>query len=116
MALRIVRKGTWLYGGTVETPVDVVALDYDWHFLLAHEDGGLEPGEEPEPLGPDGWLYYVRFRNALNPSEPTSPDSRGFASVQEAMHHAEQKVVGGVRWEQLPPNSSFKPNPLRGSA
>lgn len=98
MALRIVREGVWLYGGSVETPVDIVALDYDWHFNLAKLDGQLEPGEEPTPLGPEGWLYYARIRRALQNNEPTWPDSPGFATVREAMQHAEQKVVGGVRW------------------
>ena len=101
MTLRIVRKGIWLYGGSVETPVDIVALDYDWHYNLAREDGHLEPGEESSPLGPDGWLYYSRFRHALEQTEPTSPDSPGFISMQEAMQHAEQKVVGGVRWNPV---------------
>ena|SRR5690606_7363855 len=98
MALCIVRKGIWLYGGSVATPVDVVGLDYDWHYNLAREEGWLEPGEQPSPLGPEGWLYYARFRDALQTTEPTSPDSPGFATVREAMQHAEQKVAGGVRW------------------
>lgn len=98
MALRIVRIGVWLYGGSVETPVDIVALDYDWHYKLGKEDGHLEPGEEPMPLGPDGWVYYVRFRHALEQTEPTWPDSPAFANVLEAMQHAEQKAVGGIRW------------------
>jgi hypothetical protein len=80
MALRIVREGVWLYGGSVETPVDIVALDYDWHFNLGNEDGHLEPGEEPTPLGPDGWLYYARFRRALASYGVTSYASYGVRS------------------------------------
>ena len=101
MALRIVPKGIRLYGGSVETPLYVVALDYDWYYNLAKEDGQLEPGELPSPLGPEGWLYYARFRNALQSTEPTSPDSPGFATVHEAMQHAEQKVAGGIRWDAV---------------
>jgi len=101
MALVIVAKGIWLYGGTAETPVDVVALDYDWHYSLDKEEGHLAPGEEPTPLGPDGCLYYVRFTHALELSEPTWPDSCGYPLLQDAMLYAESKVVGGIRWEPV---------------
>lgn len=30
MDIKIVKSGTWLYDGTVEKPVDIIALDYDW--------------------------------------------------------------------------------------
>ena len=98
MTLSIVRTGTWLYGGTAETPVDVIALNYDWWYCLAELDGQLEPGENAKSLGPDGCLYYVRFRRALEPDEPTWPDSEGYATIIEAMAHAECKVEGGVKW------------------
>ena len=101
MALRIVAKGTWLYGGTVDTPVDVVALDYDWWHCLDEADAQLEPGQEPTPTGPDGCLYYVRFKWALELSEPTWPDSSGYPQLQDAMQYAESKVVGGIRWEAV---------------
>ncbi len=98
MTLRIVRVGSWLYGGSVDTPVDIVGLDYDYWYALGQADGALEPDEKPRAMGQDGLLYYVRFRHALDASEPTSPDSSGFKSIAEAMHCAESKVVGGVRW------------------
>ena len=43
MTLRIVARGTWLYGGSVETPVDIIALDYDWEYEFDRTDGQLEP-------------------------------------------------------------------------
>lgn len=103
MTLRIVASGTWLYGGTVETPVDIVALDYDWGYEFDRVDGRLEPGQVPEQMGKDGVLYYGRFRHALDPTEPTSPDTPGYRTVEEAMRHAERKVVGGIRWLAAPP-------------
>lgn len=98
MAFAIVKTGTWLYGGRVETPVDIIALDYDWWYSLAEADGQLEPGERPMTPGPDGCIYYVRFREALKHSEPVWPDSHGHATVSEAMKYAESKVVGGIKW------------------
>lgn len=99
MTLRIVRIGSWLYGGTVSTPVDIVALDYDWWYRLGEADGMLEPGETPEPLGRDGFLYYVRFRRALETSEPAWPDSPGYRTIAEAVAHAESKATGGIPWQ-----------------
>lgn len=103
MTLRIVARGTWLYGGSVDTPVDIVALDYDWGYELDRADGRLEPGQVPEKMGSEGVLYYGRFRCALDPAEPTSPDTPGFRSLEEAMRHAERIVAGGIRWLAAPP-------------
>jgi hypothetical protein len=96
--IAIVKVGTWLYGGIVETPVDIISLDCDFDHELNKADGQLAPDDEPTPLGPDGCLYYVRFQHALTLPTPTWPDSRGFATVEEAMRCAEGKVKGGVRW------------------
>ena len=96
--IAIVKIGTWLYGGTVETPVDIISLDCDWDYELDKAEGQLAAGDEPTPMGPDGCLYYVRFQHALSPTTPTWPDSIGFATVEEAMSCAESKVMGGVRW------------------
>jgi hypothetical protein len=102
MTLRIVARGTWLYGGSVETPVDIIALDYDWGYEFDRADGRLEPGQEPEPLGEGGVLYYGRFREALNPTEPTPPDTAGYKTIEEAMRQVERKVTGGITWSASP--------------
>jgi hypothetical protein len=98
MTLRIVARGIWLYGGTVETPVDIISLDYDWGYEFDRADGRLEPDQVPEQMGAEGVLYYGRFRFALDATEPTSPDTPGYRTIDEAMGHAERKVVGGIRW------------------
>ena len=98
MTLRIVERGTWLYGGSVETPVDIVSLDYDWGFELDRADGQVEGGQVPDELGPDGVLYYARFKHALDPSEPTWPDTPGCKTIAEAKILAERKVTGGINW------------------
>ena len=98
MTLRIVASGTWLYGGSVETDVDVIALDYDWWYSLAAADNHLEPGESPRTLSSEGFLYYVRFRHAGESAEPTWVDSPGHLSVADAKSFADTKVVGGISW------------------
>ena len=98
MEPRIVRKGTWLYGGVVEESVDIVAIGFDWWYSLAVEEDHLEPGEEPMPLGPDGCIYYVRIQGSGRPPLPMWPDSPGHTDLAETMQYAEAKVVGGIRW------------------
>jgi hypothetical protein len=98
MSLRIVCTGKWLYDGTVEKPVDIIALEYDWWYSLAYEDNQLEDGEEPTPIGPDGCLYYARFQRALDTSESTWVDSPGYQQLSDAMAAAENKVVGEIQW------------------
>lgn len=102
MTLRIIARGTWLYGGSIEEHVDIVALDYDWEYEFDRADGRLEPGREPESLSNDGFLYYGRFKHALDPSEPTWPDTPGFRTVEEAMRHAESKVLSAINWSASP--------------
>ena len=60
--MKIVRNGSWCYSGSVDKPVDIVGLAYDFWFELAKADEILELGETPQPLGQDGLLYYVRFK------------------------------------------------------
>jgi hypothetical protein len=98
MALRIVAQGTWLYGGVSEAPVDIVSLDYDWDYEFAKAEGQLEHGQTPAPLNEIGVLYYARFKNALDASEPTWPDTSGCQTIEEAMEHAQRKVVVPIRW------------------
>lgn len=102
MTLRIVARGTWLYGGSVEMPVDIVALDYDWGYEIDRAGGRVEHGQESEEMGEDAVLYYGRSREALNASEPTSPDTAGYGTIEEAMQQLERKVAGGIRWSGSP--------------
>ena len=98
--MRIVRQGTWLYDSVARRPVDIVALDYDFWFSLGEADDRLGPGEQPQALGPDGCLYYVRFRRAGDPATPTWVDSGGFESVDEAMATAKAKSPAPISWKR----------------
>lgn len=99
MTLKIVRTGRWLYDGTVEQPVDIVAFDHDWWYELAKADGTLEDGEVAKPLGRDGVLYYARFQRAGEDQEPTWVDSDGYKTCEEAMQAAQEKVASPITWE-----------------
>ena len=101
MALKIVQTGFWLYDGDVKTPVDIVALDYDWWYELAKADGQLDDGELPKSPDADGFLYYARFRNAGQLEEPTWVDSFGHTTSAKAMDAAQEKVVGPITWNDL---------------
>ena len=54
--MRIAMSGSWLYDGTTQRPVDIVALDYDHWFAIGEADDALAPADTAQPLGPDGCL------------------------------------------------------------
>lgn len=104
----IVASGSWVYADTVERPVDIVGLDYDFWYELARADGQLEPGESPRSSDENGLLYYVRFRHAGEPVAGTWPDSGGHDTIDAAKHAAAGRVVGPISWSQGvagPPNT-----------
>ncbi len=79
--------------------VEVFGLTYDFFHELGKADGDLEPGEEPQPLGDDGLLYYHRFRDAGSGLDTAPwPESLGTETVAAAMAEAEARVPGIV-WD-----------------
>ncbi|GHS89612.1 hypothetical protein FACS189487_10180 [Campylobacterota bacterium] len=44
----------------MERAVDIVAIDFDWHYSLAVAEDCLEPNEKPMPLGADGFVGTPR--------------------------------------------------------
>lgn len=96
--LKIVRSGSWLYDNSARSPVDIVALDYDFWYEIGKADDQLESGEEPCPLGDGGHLYYVRFRNAGSVAEPTWVDSQSHLTVKEAIATAQERSPTPIEW------------------
>jgi hypothetical protein len=94
----IAASGTWVYDGSVRQPVDVVALPFDFWYEIARADGDTGPDEIPAEMGPDGVLYYVRFRMAGNADEPTWVDSGGQATLAEAKAVAERRLQSDITW------------------
>ena len=84
-----VAEGRWKYDGAVDEPVRVVGLPHDYWYSLGEADDQLEPDEEPEPLGPEGLLYYVVFAQIEGP---------GFPSVLQAKGYAQSQVQSEIRW------------------
>ena len=99
MSIKIVKKGTWLYGDSVRKPVDIIALDFDWWYDMVKKEGGQDEGEEPMPLGKQGYIYYVRFKSAGETEHPTWVDSGGDRELNDAIKLAESKVVSKIKWD-----------------
>jgi hypothetical protein len=98
MIINIVQKGYWLYGSVAKTPVDVIAVDFDWWYDMAKEEETLELGEEPLAMGEEGFLYYVRFQKATQTTGPTWVDSSGHQKLEDAMAYAESKLEVEIKW------------------
>jgi hypothetical protein len=101
-AIGVDRTAHWDSGeDTNEQSVHVltgIALTYDYWHETARADGDLADLEQPQPLGPDGFLYYVRYRKADSTETPTWVDGGGFASLDEAVAAAENGVPSPVIW------------------
>ena len=61
-------------------------------------DGLLEEGEEPEPLGPEGLLYHVRFQRA-GEEELEWVDGGCYQTIEDAIKAAEARITGKISWE-----------------
>lgn len=86
-----VADGLWIYDGVTETPVSVISLPFDYWYELAKADEHLDAGEEPEPLGPEGVLYYASF---------TGVDSPGYPTVLQAKAAAQVKLKVAIVWKR----------------
>ena len=95
-----VRRGRWLYDGTVFQPVAVVRLDYDFWHEIGRADDRLEPGEAPH-VNADGVQYYVCFRSDPD-QHPGWVDSIGFDSLAAACAWAETQVKSPIEWSGAP--------------
>jgi hypothetical protein len=82
----------WRYDDSVEKPVDIVALGFDFWHEIGRADDALDPEEMRRPLGPDGCLYYVRFARAGGRELPTWVDSQGETNLEAAMATAQSKL------------------------
>ncbi|MCH1991063.1 hypothetical protein L7Q18_32870 [Achromobacter xylosoxidans] len=74
-----VAKGTWQYGGSGLMPVRIIGLTFDSGYAIAEADQQLIEGEQPEPLGEQGLLYYAYFSQISGPAFPTVIQAKGFA-------------------------------------
>ena len=96
--MKIVRRGLWLYDGSVSMPVDIVSLNYDFWYELGKADDQLEPDEVPQPMNERGVLYYYRYRHAGETATPTWADSAGFPEIEQAMLAAQERSPSLIEW------------------
>jgi hypothetical protein len=93
MRLRqIMRRGTWLYGGSVEAAVAIVRQNYF---------EGPQPEDEPPtpgypPVDEDGCFYGVEY---AIPGAGAGSGSQVFVSLEEAVRHAETTIESPIAWE-----------------
>lgn len=81
---RVLRRGRWLYDGTLEKPVEIVVQNWDYYF----EDGYDAEGPD---LNEHGEAYYVMFDGVSR--------SRTFLSLDEAVDHALDILPSPVTWD-----------------
>ena len=89
--------GTWMYDGTKPRRVLIVACNFDREFAWREDDRlhGVDDHREdeehdtPQPMGPDGCLYYVR-----------GTSSPGLNTIAEAKTWTELQPWGPVAWDE----------------
>jgi hypothetical protein len=79
------RRGTWLYGGSLEAAVSIVRQNY--FECPRPEDEPPTPGYPP--VDDDGCFYAVKY---AIPGAGAGSGSRVFGSLEEAVRHAEMTV------------------------
>jgi hypothetical protein len=96
-----VKQGLAHLGDSIHMPVQILGFDHDFWFRAREVRGGRPPGAKPLPLGPDGLLFYVCFRE---PGETIvdNPrvDTEAFATPAEAIAEAERLARARIVWDQ----------------
>jgi hypothetical protein len=85
-----IKRGSFLYDGTVRCRVEIVQTD----FLPGSGDY-----EDPPEIRDDvhGIFYEIHYRSARTTKEPSSI-VHGFKTVKDAVNHVES-AVKGIQWE-----------------
>jgi hypothetical protein len=86
---RIVKRGTFLYGGTFRCAVEILQTDFR---------PGTGDYEDPEDIREDAHGVFFDIRYASAGPRQFSSGVIGFDSLQVAVAHVE-KAVADVRWE-----------------
>ena len=89
----VIRSGSWLYDGTITGRVRILKIKGDGPNIVEtdEEESGHSPTDN------DG-CYYVAEYGLPILGRPTC-GSRGFATPQEATHHAEETLPSPVVWD-----------------
>lgn len=84
-----VETGVWRYGEDGEMPVRIIGIAFDYWYAVGEADQQLIEGEQPEPMGEQGLLYYPFF---------TQIDGPGFPTIIQAKGFAQSKVQSEINW------------------
>ncbi len=100
MVTTFVKQGLAQFADNLRMSVQILGFDHDFWFE-EREARGLGPPEAgPLPLGEDGLLYYVCFREPGD-SIVHDPrvDSEAFATAAQAVAEAEHLSDGRITWD-----------------
>lgn len=98
----VIKAGTWLYDGQVETPVRILRQTRDEYHEPGYDD-------DPPDLNEEGHAFIVVYgepsppepgREAAGPRWPSR--SHTCLSLEEAVALAERTVGSGITWLPLP--------------
>jgi hypothetical protein len=88
---QIVKRGHWIYGGTVKSEVWIIKQNYFEGPAITDED----PTPGYPPTDENGMFYYAAY--AQQDTIKGVSNVRG--SADEAMHLAEQTIQSKIDWE-----------------
>jgi len=93
-----VRRGTWLYGGTLPAEVRIVkSVDWSTDGIVVEDD--LADPSYP-PRDPDGFSYGVEYYlRGVEGRTSKGVSAELFASLEDAVRHAETTLREPIKWD-----------------
>jgi hypothetical protein len=89
------RSGSWLYDGVVTGQVRILKIKGD--------GPNITVGDDPEgldfPTDADGYYYVAEIKLPTLPTANNGSSSWGYATADEAIRYAEQKLPNPITWD-----------------
>jgi hypothetical protein len=100
LRVEVVRIGTWLYDGTVPTPVRILRQNWDYYYEKDFD-------EEPPSLNAEGCAFYVAYGEPWVSSDGWNrvdypSRSRTCLSAEEAVELATATLGQSIVWTEPP--------------
>ena len=90
-AVKVLKRGTWLYAGEVVCDVHIIVQNWDYYF-----EEGFDP--DPPSLNEQGEAYYVQFGSPVE-RNAFGLRSRTCLSLEEAVKLAEEISPSPIVWQ-----------------